>query len=237
MKTLLQVDGLRSRYGLVEALRGIDLRVGQGELVALVGANGAGKTTLLRCISGIQDVAAGTVLLDNDDMTHASSAKRVRRGVCHAPEGRQVFGPMTIADNLRLGAFQRKRSPDIARDIATMYDMFPVLDEKRGLPAGTLSGGQQQMLAMARALMGRPRLLLLDEPSLGLAPLIVNEIFGVVRRLREQGSTILMVEQNAKAALAIADRAYVMESGTITLEGNGQALLNDPSVQAAYLGM
>ena len=237
MSALLEIRGLTSHYGRIQALHGIDLEVREGELVALVGANGAGKTTLLRGISGVQPVSGGSLSFDAQEIVHSPAASRVRRGICQVPEGRQVFGPMTVEDNLRLGAFVRRDPVEIQEDLAAMYALFPILGEFRRLPAGTLSGGQQQMLAMARALMGRPRLLLLDEPSMGLAPLIVEEIFGVIRRLRSEGRTILLVEQNAQAALSIADRGYVIETGRITLSGSGRDLLADPAVQAAYLGM
>jgi branched-chain amino acid transport system ATP-binding protein len=210
--------------------------VRQGQLVALVGANGAGKTTLLRAISGVQPVTGGSIALDGEDITALAADRRVRRGICQVPEGRQVFGPMSIEDNLRLGAFTR-RDKNIAADMERMYALFPVLKEKRALPAGTLSGGQQQMLAMARALMGRPRLLLLDEPSMGLAPLLVDEIFRVIQQLKAEGISIFLVEQNAHAALAIADQGYVIETGHTLLSGPGPQLLRNPQVQAAYLGM
>jgi branched-chain amino acid transport system ATP-binding protein len=237
MKQILEVRGLTSHYGRIQALHGVDVDVREGELVALVGANGAGKTTFLRSLSGVQAISGGTVRFDGADIARTQAARRVKQGICQVPEGRQVFGPMTVEDNLRLGAFVRSDAASIGGALAAMYALFPVLGEFRRRAAGTLSGGQQQMLAMARALMGRPRLLLLDEPSMGLAPLIVEEIFGVVRRLRDQGTTVLLVEQNAKAALAIADRGYVIETGRITLSGNGRELLQDPAVQAAYLGM
>jgi branched-chain amino acid transport system ATP-binding protein len=237
MNGLLEIRGLTSHHGRIQALHGIDLEVRQGELVALVGANGAGKTTLLRSISGVQPVSGGTIRFDDREIARSQPASRVRQGICQVPEGRQVFGPMSVEDNLRLGAFVRGDAASIRSDLVAMYALFPILGEFRHLAAGTLSGGQQQMLAMARALMGRPRLLLLDEPSMGLAPLIVAEIFGVVRRLREEGITILLVEQNAQAALSIADRGYVIETGRITLCGGGHDLLADPAVQAAYLGM
>jgi branched-chain amino acid transport system ATP-binding protein len=237
MKTLLELRGLTSSYGRIQALHGIDLEVREGELVALVGANGAGKTTLLRAISGVQPASGGVICFDGREIVRMPPSSRVREGICQVPEGRQVFGPMSVEDNLRLGAFVRSGDAAVGDDLAAMYALFPVLGEYRRLAAGTLSGGQQQMLAMARALMGRPRLLLLDEPSMGLAPLIVDEIFGVIRRLRAEGKTILLVEQNAHAALSIADRGYVIETGRITLGGQGRALLADPAVQAAYLGM
>lgn len=237
MTDLLEIRGLTSHYGRIQVLHGIDLNVREGELVALVGANGAGKTTFLRAISGVQPVSAGVLRYDGHEIVRTLPSARVRAGICQVPEGRQVFGPMTVEDNLRLGAFVRKDQPTIDADIQAMYTLFPILADFRRRAAGTLSGGQQQMLAMARALMGRPRLLLLDEPSMGLAPLIVAEIFGVIRRLRDEGKTILLVEQNAHAALSIADRGYVVETGRITLGGEAAALLANPAVQAAYLGM
>jgi len=237
MNNLLEVRGLTSHYGRIQALHGIELEVREGELIALVGANGAGKTTLLRCISGVQPISGGSLRFDGREIVRQPAPMRVRQGICQVPEGRQVFGPMSVEDNLRLGAFVRNDTAGIRGDIEQMYALFPILGEFRHRAAGTLSGGQQQMLAMARALMGRPRLLLLDEPSMGLAPLIVEEIFGIVRRLQAQGITTLLVEQNAHAALSIADRGYVIETGRITLAGSGPSLLADPAVQAAYLGM
>ncbi len=234
--TVLATKGLTSHYGRIQALHGIDITVGEGQLVALVGANGAGKTTLLRTISGVQPASGGSIQLYSSDITNMSPDRRVRSGICQVPEGRQVFGPMSIEDNLRLGAFTRPKK-DIDDDVEKMYALFPILKEKRELPAGTLSGGQQQMLAMARALMGRPRLLLLDEPSMGLAPLLVEEIFRIVKTLKAQGITILLVEQNAHAALSIADIGYVIETGTIALSGPGPELLDNEQVKSAYLGM
>jgi branched-chain amino acid transport system ATP-binding protein len=234
-RKLLAVKGLESSYGRIKALKGIDLEVKQGELVALVGANGAGKTTFLRALSGVQP-ASGAIEFDGEDIAKLRADRRVRRGICQVPEGRQVFGPLTIEDNLRLGAYTQPQER-VAADLDMVYAMFPILAEKRRLPAGTLSGGQQQMLAIGRALMGRPRLLLLDEPSMGLAPLLVEEVFNVVKTLKSQGMTILLVEQNAFAALAIADRAYVLETGGVTLSGTGEELLKNEEVRAAYLGM
>ena len=233
--TLLAVKGLESSYGRIKALKGIDLEIRQGELVALVGANGAGKTTFLRSLSGVQP-SSGSIVFDGEDISRLRADMRVRRGICQVPEGRQVFGPLSIEDNLRLGAYTQPKER-VAADLERVYAMFPILAEKRKLPAGTLSGGQQQMLAIGRALMGRPRLLLLDEPSMGLAPLLVEEVFNVVKTLKSQGMTILLVEQNAFAALAIADRAYVLETGGVTLTGSGQELLKNEEVRAAYLGM
>lgn len=233
---LLEINGLTSHYGRIQALRGIDIQIGQGQLVALVGANGAGKTTLMRCISGVQKVSGGSIRFDGQDITKLRADKRVRLGICQAPEGRQVFGPLSVEDNLRLGAYTQPKD-GVAGNIDRMYDMFPALEKKRLLPAGTLSGGQQQMLAIARALMGNPRLLLLDEPSMGLAPLLVEEIFAAIVALRKQGITIFLVEQNAHAALAVADVGYVIETGQTILTGKGAELLENEQVKSAYLGV
>ncbi len=233
---LLEVRALTCAYGRIEVLHGIELQVETGQLVALVGANGAGKTTLLRALSGVLPVSGGAILLDGQDIGRWPSHRRVAGGVCQVPEGRHVFGPMTVLDNLRLGGHRHPRA-EVDADIERMYHLFPVLGGKRAAAAGTLSGGQQQMLAMARALMGRPRLLLLDEPSMGLAPRLVGEIFQVIQRLRGQGITILLVEQNARAALAIADVGYVIETGAITLGGAGRDLLANDEVRRAYLGL
>ena len=234
--TVLEIRGLTSHYGRIQALHGVDIDVLEGQLVALVGANGAGKTTLLRTISGVQPASGGSVKLHGANITQLGADKRVRGGICQVPEGRQVFGPMSIEDNLVLGAFTRAKG-EVDADIERMYGLFPILKEKRRLPAGTLSGGQQQMLALARALMGQPKLLLLDEPSMGLAPLLVEEIFRIVQSLKADGITILLVEQNAHAALSIADVGYVIETGTIILSGPGKALLENERVKEAYLGM
>jgi branched-chain amino acid transport system ATP-binding protein len=233
---VLEIKGLTSHYGRIQALHGIDIEVRQGQLVALVGANGAGKTTLLRAISGVQPISGGSIHFSGQDVSRASADKRVRAGICQVPEGRQVFGPMSVEDNLLLGAYTRPKA-EVAADMERMYQLFPVLREKRALLAGTLSGGQQQMLAMARALMGKPSVLLLDEPSMGLAPLLIAEIFSIVASLRDQGITIFLVEQNAHAALSIADVGYVIETGAITLSGPGPELLKNEQVQSAYLGM
>lgn len=236
LDVLLKVSALESSYGRIKALKGIDFEIRRGETVALVGANGAGKTTFLRAISGVQPTGAGSIHFDDQDITKLRSDMRMRRGICQCPEGRQVFGPLTIEDNLRLGAYTQPKG-QVTGDLQKIFAMFPVLKEKRLLPAGTLSGGQQQMLAIGRALMGRPKLLLLDEPSMGLAPFLVEEVFNVVRTLKSEGMTIILAEQNAFAALAIADRGYVMETGTITLSGTGQELIHNEQVRAAYLGM
>ena len=233
---MLEVAALSSRYGRIPMLADVDLRVGRGELVALVGANGAGKTTLLRVLSGVQPAARGSVRFEGSDVTHISPCRRVRMGIVQVPEGRQVFGPMSVEDNLRLGAFVRP-AREAAGGLERVFAMFPILAAKRREAAGTLSGGQQQMLAIGRALMTRPKLLLLDEPSMGLAPRIVAEIFSIIRSLRDAATTILLVDQNARAALAIADRAYVLEVGRIALSGRGAELLDNPRVQQAYLGL
>lgn len=233
---LLEIQGLESHYGRVKALKGVDIAVAAGELVALVGANGAGKTTLLRALSGVQPLSAGTISFDGVDITRMAAHKRVALGIAQVPEGRQVFGPMSVEDNLVMGTY-RRRGAKPAEDMDRMYQAFPILKTKRKQAAGLLSGGQQQMLAMARALMSNPRLLLLDEPSMGLAPLLVGEIFNAVERLKAQGMTILLVEQNAFQALGIADRGYVMETGAVTMTDDAQILLADDRVKAAYLGL
>ncbi|WP_199777344.1 ABC transporter ATP-binding protein [Bosea sp. FBZP-16] len=234
--TMLAIEGLKVRYGAVEALKGISLEVGQGEVVTLIGGNGAGKSTLMRAIGGLVKVAGGAIRFEGRDITGIRGHDCVRLGIGHSPEGRLVFGDQSVRDNLVLGAYARRDEDGIASDIARYFAVFPRLAERQDQLAGTLSGGEQQMLAIARALMARPKLLLLDEPSLGLAPLIVREVFAVIRRLREEGMTILLVEQMANQALAIADRAYVIETGTITLEGTGAELLRDERVRSAYLG-
>ncbi|HEY0879664.1 MAG TPA: ABC transporter ATP-binding protein [Zeimonas sp.] len=233
---MLEVHALSSRYGRITALHGVSLQVGHGELVALVGANGAGKTTLLRALSGVQPIADGHVRFEGADVTKTTPRRRVSMGIVQVPEGRQVFGPLSVDDNLRLGAFVRPAS-EVADGLERVYSLFPILAKKRREAAGTLSGGQQQMLAMGRALMTRPKLLLLDEPSMGLAPRLVAEIFSTVRALKDAATTILLVDQNARAALSIADRAYVLEVGLIALAGSGAELLGNPRVQQAYLGL
>jgi branched-chain amino acid transport system ATP-binding protein len=232
---MLRVERLESRYGRIPALKGVSLRVEAGELVALVGANGAGKSTLLRALSGVQPVSAGRVEFCGADLTGARPEARVRQGIVQVPEGRQVFGPLSVEDNLRLGAYRRGRAQS-EQSLARVYGLFPDLRERRAQPAGNLSGGQQQMLAMGRALMAQPRLLLLDEPSMGLAPRLVAGIFDCVARLKAADTAIFLVDQNARAALAIADRGYVLETGSIVLEGTGAQLLADEGVRSAYLG-
>ncbi|WP_374754332.1 ABC transporter ATP-binding protein [Aquaspirillum sp. LM1] len=227
---------MESAYGRIQALKGISLSVRRGETVALVGANGAGKTTFLRTLSGVHPLQGGKIVFDGEDISRLRADMRMRRGICQSPEGRQVFGPLSIEDNLRLGGYTQPK-PQVASDLERIYSMFPILKEKRALPAGTLSGGQQQMLAIGRALMGRPKLLLLDEPSMGLAPLLVEEVFNVVKSLKAQGMTLILAEQNAFSALALADRGYVLETGHITLTGSGRELIENEQVRAAYLGM
>ncbi|HYH37899.1 MAG TPA: ABC transporter ATP-binding protein [Azospirillum sp.] len=232
---LLEISGINTHYGRIHALKSVDLVVNEGELVALVGANGAGKTTLLRTLSGVQTATSGTITFEGRDITRMTPHQRVAEGILQVPEGRQLFGPLSVEDNLRLGAYRRGGKPD--DDIERMYASFPILKQKRHQPAGTLSGGQQQMVAIARALMAHPRLLLLDEPSMGLAPLLVGEIFNAVQSLKQAGTTIFLVEQNAYAALAIADRGYVLETGEVTLHDTGEALLASDRVKQAYLGL
>jgi branched-chain amino acid transport system ATP-binding protein len=232
---MLDVRNLEARYGRIPALKGIDLAIREGEIVALVGANGAGKSTLLRALSGVQR-SSGKVLFQKKPIETTPAHERVALGIVHAPEGRQVFAPLSVEDNLRLGAYRRGRG-EAEASLERVYGLFPVLAERRRQPAGSLSGGQQQMLAIGRALMAKPKLLLLDEPSMGLAPRLVAEIFACVRQLRAADTALLLVEQNARAALAIADRGYVLETGRIVLSGTGPALLADEKVRAAYLGL
>ena len=233
---MLTVEGLRSRYGRIEVLHGIDLTVQSGEIVTVVGANGAGKTTLLKCLSGTQPVSGGTITFRGENLTHVPAHRRPARGLTQSPEGRQIFTNLTVEENLRLGAYLFTDNR-VARDLENAFAMFPILRDKRNLAAGGLSGGQQQMLAMARALMGRPSCLLLDEPSMGLAPIIVQQIFDVVSELKALGVTVLLVEQNAFGALKIADRGYVMETGRITMSGAAEDLIADPRIREAYLGI
>jgi branched-chain amino acid transport system ATP-binding protein len=233
---MLEIRALESRYGRIPALKGIDLRVAEGELVALVGANGAGKTTLLRALSGVQRVSAGQVIFRGEDITRASSDRRVRLGIVQVPEGRLVFGPLSVEDNLRLGGYTRTRAESQAA-LERVFAMFPALKERRRQTAGTLSGGQQQMLAIGRAVMAHPKLLLLDEPSMGLAPRLVEEIFATIRALKASGTTVFLVDQNAHAALSAADRGYVLETGRVVHSGPGARLLEDEQVQQAYLGI
>ncbi|MES9968140.1 MAG: ABC transporter ATP-binding protein [Sedimenticola sp.] len=236
-EALLKVDSLSTHYGPIQALFDISLEVHPGELVAMVGANGAGKTTLLQTISGIHKPSGGSISFDSVEISRRKPHQIVASGICHVPEGRQVFAPLSVEDNLRLGAYSiRKEREWVDAELERIYELFPILKEKAGQTAGTLSGGQQQMLAIGRALLGRPRLLLLDEPSMGLAPLLVEEIFRVIQGLNEKGVTILLVEQNARAALGIANRGYVLETGRAVHSASAQELLNDEAVRKAYLG-
>ena len=232
---MLKIEDVVSRYGRIEALHGVSLDVGEGEIVTLIGNNGAGKTTLMRVISGVQPKARGRIRFDGEDIDRLPAYGRVARGIAQVPEARQVFAPLSVEDNLKLGAYRRHAKSDDA--IERVYGLFPVLKERRASAAGNLSGGQQQMLAMGRALMSDPRLLLLDEPSMGLAPVLVDQILDAVVSLRKAGVTILLVEQNVTAALAIADRAYVIETGRIVLAGASGDLADDPRVKEAYLGL
>ena len=236
LPTLLEVRGLKVAYGGINAVKGIDLDVRAGELVTLIGANGAGKTTTLKALSGLITPAAGTVHYDGQDVTGTPAFALVRRGLALVPEGRGVFARLTVAENLAMGAYIRDDKAQIAADCERAYATFPRLAERRAQLAGTLSGGEQQMLAIARALMCKPRLLLLDEPSMGLAPIVVQKIFETIRTVAREGVTLLLIEQNARLALQTCDRGYVMESGLITLSGEAKALLDNPEVRRAYLG-
>lgn len=236
---ILTVDGLEVYYGAAVALKGIDFEVRQGEVVVIIGANGAGKTTTMRTISGVSEPlqsTRGRITFRGRDISKLPAHKVQRLGLCHVPEGRHVFGESSVEDNLRLGSIRRSREGGVDADLARIYERFPVLGDRRNRPAGLLSGGEQQMLAISRALMGRPEVILLDEPSLGLAPIMIKAVFDLIEELANEGTTILLVEQMANQALAIADRAYVLETGAITLEGTGAALLEDERVKAAYLG-
>ena len=236
---MLTVKGVNTYYGGIHALRSASLQVEEGEVVALIGSNGAGKSTLLNCISGVVSIHSGFVIFDDSEITRLTPEKIVGLGVVQVPEGRQLFNPLTVLENLELGAYLRSSKGDkkeIKKDLDSVMELFPILKERRNQKAGTLSGGEQQMLSIGRAIMDRPKMMLLDEPSLGLAPLVVVEIFDVIRRLQEEGTTILLVEQNARAALKVATRGYVIETGRITLEGEAEALLEDKDVMKAYLG-
>ena len=233
---MLKVENLYVRYGMIEAIKGISFEVNDGEIVTLIGANGAGKTTTMHTISGLLKPASGAVLLDGTDITKVPSHKIVSMGLAQVPERRRVFAEQTVEENLDLGAFTRKDKDGIKKDMEEVYELFPSLKERRTQLAGTLSGGEQQMLAMGRALMAKPRIMLLDEPSMGLSPLLVNEIFRIIKDINQRGTTVLLVEQNAKMALAIASRAYVLETGKITLEGTGEELARSEQVRKAYLG-
>lgn len=237
--TMLKVRNISTFYGRIRILKGVSIHVGEGEIVALIGANGAGKTTLINAISGLLEVSDGTIMFKDRPIENLPPVKVVRAGISQVPEGRLVFSPLTVEDNLKLGAYLRyrgKEKDEVTHSLEEIYELFPLLRERAAQTAGTLSGGEQQMLALGRALMAKPRLLLLDEPSLGLAPLVAAEIFRTIVRLRETGVTILLVEQNARAALAMSDRGYVLETGTVVLQDKARRLLENKEVQRAYLG-
>ena len=236
MAALLTVDGLRAGYGPIDALHDIDLTVEAGEIVALIGANGAGKSSTLNSICGLVRIRSGSVTFDGKDLARVPAHEIVKLGLAQSPEGRKIFPRLTVLENLQMGAFTRRNKAEIAADIEKMYALFPILKERKGQAGGLLSGGQQQMLAIARALMARPKLLLLDEPSLGLAPQIVVQIFDVIKELNRQGVSVLLVEQNARMALKVAHRGYVLETGRIAFADKADVLLNDPRIRAAYLG-
>ncbi|HJB30299.1 MAG TPA: ABC transporter ATP-binding protein [Candidatus Blautia faecavium] len=233
---LLEIKDIHVYYGVIQALKGISFEVNQGEVVALIGANGAGKTTTLHTITGLLKAKSGHILFNGKEISKIPAHKIVSMGMAHVPEGRRVFANMTVLQNLKMGAFTRKDKDGIEETIQKVYHHFPRLEERKNQPAGTLSGGEQQMLAMGRALMSKPSIILMDEPSMGLSPIFVNEIFDIIKEVSQDGTTVLLVEQNAKKALSIADRAYVLETGKITLEGSANDLLHDESVQKAYLG-
>jgi branched-chain amino acid transport system ATP-binding protein len=233
---VLTLERLECRYGKVVAVRELSLEVNKGELVSLIGANGAGKTTTLKAISGVHGASGGRVIFDGEDITRATARRILQLGIAHCPEGRRVFPYMSVRENLELGCYLRKDTAGIAADMSHLFERFPILHERRNQAAGTLSGGEQQMLAISRALMSRPKLILFDEPSLGLAPNIVERTFDIIRQIRGDGVTVVMVEQNAYAALELSDRAYVLEQGQVALTGTGSELLDNPHVKQAYLG-
>ena len=233
---MLEVKDLQVYYGVIQALKGISFEVNQGEVIALIGANGAGKTTTLQTLTGILQAKSGSIMFEGKDLTKVPAHKIVEMGMAHVPEGRRVFSDMTVYENLLMGAYTRKDKNEIAESLEMVYKRFPRLKERQGQRSGTLSGGEQQMLAMGRALMSKPRIILMDEPSMGLSPIFVNEIFNIIKDVSEGGTTVLLGEQNAKKALSIADRAYVLETGNITLEGKAEDLLHNEAVQKAYLG-
>jgi branched-chain amino acid transport system ATP-binding protein len=234
---LLRLENISVSYGRIEAVHGISLTVNEGEVVALIGANGAGKTTTMRAISGIRSLSTGRIEFAGQNITRLRADLRVIRGLCQAPEGRQIFPGMTVLENLDMGAYTRRDRAGVAADLDRVFGLFPRLAERRKQPGGTLSGGEQQMLAIGRALMSRPKLLLLDEPSMGLAPMLIQQIFTIIEEINAQGTTVLVVEQNAQQALSRAHRAYVLETGRIVKEGTGEELLHDPAVKEAYLGV
>lgn len=234
--SMLEVKDLEVYYGVIQAIKGISFHVEEGEVIALIGANGAGKTTTLQTITGMLNAKAGSIQFEGTELTKIPGHKIVSMGMAHVPEGRRVFAQLSVLENLKLGAYTRKDKTEIEESLKRVYKSFPRLEERKNQLAGTLSGGEQQMLAMGRALMSQPKIILMDEPSMGLSPIFVNEIFDIIKSVSESGTTVLLVEQNAKKALSIADRAYVLETGRITLEGKASDLLHDESVQKAYLG-
>jgi len=236
MLIMLEIKDLNVHYGVIHAIQGISFTVNEGEIVTLVGANGAGKTTTLRTISGLNKATSGEILLEGKSITNLSAPQRVERGISQVPEGRRIFPTLSVLENLELGAFLRKDKATIKKDMENVYGRFPILGDRKKQMAGTLSGGEQQMLAMGRALMSRPRILLMDEPSMGLAPLLVREIFEIIQDINRTGTTILLVEQNANMALSIANRAYVIETGSIAISGTGEELIKSDAIQKAYLG-
>ena len=233
---MLKVENLKVNYGVIEAVKGIDFEVNDGEIVALIGANGAGKTTTMHTISGLLKPSSGRILLNDEDISRLPAHKIVRMGVAQCPEGRRVFAQQTIMENLELGAYVRNDKEEIKEDLERVFELFPRLQERKDQLAGTLSGGEQQMLAMGRALMAKPKIMLLDEPSMGLSPLLVKEIFSIIKEINKNGTSILLVEQNAKMALSIANEAYVIETGKIVMSGTGEQLLNSEDIKKAYLG-
>ena len=235
MAPLLQVDNIEVYYGVIKALKGVSFEVNKGEIVALIGANGAGKTTILHTVTGLLKPKTGKILFKGNDITKVPAHKIVTMGMAHVPEGRRIFSQLSVFDNIKLGAFTRKDKEEIEETLNYVYERFPRLKERKNQIAGTLSGGEQQMLAMGRALMSKPEFVLMDEPSMGLSPLLVSEIFDIIKAINENGTTVLLVEQNAKKALSIADRAYVLETGNIVLSGDAKDLMNDESVKKAYL--
>ena len=234
---MLSVEGLECRYGKVAAVRDLSLEVRKGELVSLIGANGAGKTTILKAISGVLASSAGRIVFEGEDITRASARRVLELGIAHCPEGRRMFPYMTVRENLEMGCYLRRDKAGIEADMRRLFERFPILGERSTQAAGTLSGGEQQMLAISRALMSRPKLVMFDEPSLGLAPNIVERMFDIIRQIRAEGVTVIMVEQNAAAALELSDRSYVLEQGRVSITGTGEALRNDPQVKQAYLGI
>lgn len=233
---MLEVKDLEVYYGVIQAIKGISFHVDKGEVIALIGANGAGKTTTLHTVTGLLSPKKGHVMFEGKDITKVPAHKIVSMGMAHVPEGRRVFAELSVYENLKMGAYTRKDKAEIEENLNNVYKRFPRLEERKNQMAGTLSGGEQQMLAMGRALMSKPKIILMDEPSMGLSPIMVNEIFDIIRSVSESGTTVLLVEQNAKKALSIADRAYVLETGNIVLEGNAKDLLEDDSIKKAYLG-